>query len=55
MRESAVALGGLAVAAICCVAALLALGGTLAEVVGWSGLAIALVAMAILLLAQLRR
>jgi hypothetical protein len=55
MRESAVALGGLGLAAICCLAAAVALGGTLAEVVGWSGLVIALIAVVVLVIAQLQR
>jgi hypothetical protein len=55
MRESAVALGGLSLAAICCLAAVLALGGTFAEVVGWSGLVIALFAAAFLVIAWVRQ
>jgi predicted MFS family arabinose efflux permease len=55
MRESAVAFGGLAVAAACCLAAAVALGGTLAEVIGWSGLVTGLVAVALLVIAWVRQ
>jgi hypothetical protein len=59
MRESALAVGGAALAAICCLAVPItagAIGGvTLAAVAGWGALVVAGVAVSVLVIARVRR
>jgi hypothetical protein len=59
MRESAVAVGGTALALICCAAGPLALGAvggiTIAVLLGWGALLVAVVAVAALVIGRRRR
>jgi membrane protein implicated in regulation of membrane protease activity len=59
MRASAAAIGGIALAAICCAAAPVALavvaGLSVAVFLGWAGLLIALCGVSVLAIARVRR